>query len=270
MILRSALKVAAFLGEALLESVYPESCVLCGEQPHRVSWTDRGEGGLGLRSCDKPHLCRGCLLGLTAEAPLFQEREIDAGIGLLHVAGAPTTADLTAVVGAWKYHGLRGLAWPLAEIMNTALDEAIAGGMNPGTLVPVPLHGRRRRTRGFNQAAQLAFLASRRHNLQFGEDLAKRAVNTGQQARLTTLESRRANLEGSFRVVTPDPRRDRRLTLVDDLVTSGATTGELARTLRRAGWEVELVLAVGMSRQPSGGADPEPAGVQVDTARPPS
>lgn len=200
----------------------------------------------GLRALDVPHLCLSCrdkLAGTPAQA-------VPAAAGLPVLAARATGPDLVQVVAAWKYHGVRGLAWPLTELLQPAarqLEELCAG---TPVLVPVPLHRRRRRERGFNQAALLAHLTAGRLGWTCAE-LLQRVRATDQQARLTGDEARRRNLEGCCRAVrpavdaVPGP-----LVLIDDIVTSGATLGEAARALAAVGRPPVAALALGLRGGP--------------------
>lgn len=258
--------LAGLLFSSVIDTVYPESCLLCGALPHLVSWCATGPRVPGLRPFDRPHLCARCLKRLAAAGPVVWDPGPGEEPGPVHVAACPTTGELTTLVGAWKYHGVRGMAWPLAALLTGALASACRRGMVPGVLVPVPLHGRRRRSRGFNQAAVLARLAGRTLGLRVDETVARRVRATGQQARLQGAPERLANMAGVFAAEPPAAGAPRRLTLVDDVVTSGATTGELARVLGQAGWEVGLVAALGLAHREGAGPDDDPAaGVPVDT-----
>jgi len=132
-------------------------------------------------------------------------------------------------------------------------------------LVPVALHRRRRRIRGFNQAEILARLVARGTEAKVRTDILVRHRNTGQQAKITTSEQRRGNLAAAFRSTSPadpDPGAgagSRRVVLVDDLVTSGCTALAAAQSLGWAGWNVQGVLALGLA------ANLEIRGPQVDT-----
>ena len=251
---------AAWMLDAILDTIYPELCSLCGASPLQVPWSDQGPSARGLRSWDRPHLCQSCLSGWQLRGPLVQDRMLTDGSILRYIGAVPTTADLTRVIGVWKYHGVRGLAWPLAGLVSTASS----GFRLTGTLVPVPLHRRRRRERGFNQAALLSDLLGRYLGIPVAGDLAARVRNTGQQARLTSLEDRHANMTGTFAVKSAPQGPRPRLILVDDVVTSGATTGELALAFNRNGWQVSLVLTVGIGRDPGNKA--RPVRLPVDTA----
>ncbi len=103
-------------------------------------------------------------------------------------------------------------------------------------LVPVPLHWRRNWARRFNQSAVLAAAVSRASGVPIAVGALKRVKATAQQVGLTRPQ-RAANIQGAFRV--PPERKaaviGRRLIVVDDVLTSGATVEGCARALLRAG-----------------------------------
>ena len=103
-------------------------------------------------------------------------------------------------------------------------------------LVPVPLHWRRRWARRFNQSAMLAAAVSAESGVPVDADALRRMKATAQQVGLSRSE-RAANVQGAFRV-PPEGKTavvGRRLILVDDVLTSGATVEGCARALLRAG-----------------------------------
>jgi ComF family protein len=114
--------------------------------------------------------------------------------------------------------------------------------LNPSALVPVPLHSRRAYFRGFNQAELLASELAEILDLDVRCDLAYRKKHRGVQSRISGTK-RFDNVRGVFESFSSDDQCTK-LLLVDDVVTSGATVGELAQTLRRAGHEVVGVLAI--------------------------
>lgn len=246
---------------ALVELLLPEECAACGITAGHSRWELPGARVPGLRPWDRPHLCATCAAGLFAE-PCVRVLDADGAEPLPVVAAAPTSARLTRVVGAWKYHGVRGLAWPLASALVMAARLELAARL-PGCLatstvdelVAVPLHRRRQRARGFNQAQLLADLAAPLLGLTADRRTLVRARPTEQQARLADAAARQRNLEGAF-VACPPAVPGSRALLVDDLVTAGATVRAAARALREAGWEVAGVLAVGLAlaRADDGGA----------------
>ena len=100
-------------------------------------------------------------------------------------------------------------------------------------LVPVPLHWRRRWERGFNQAEVLARAVGRRHGLPVLRRALVRVRPTPLQQ--GDVEARRRNVREAFAVRAPGVVRDRRLLLVDDVFTTGATCNACARVLLDAG-----------------------------------
>jgi ComF family protein len=150
-------------------------------------------------------------------------------------ARASVRYDETArtMVQAFKYGDRLDLAPAMGHWMATAGRELLG---DANALVPVPLHWRRLWSRRFNQAATLAQTVSRISGVPVAHDLLKRMRATRQQVGLTQAERAR-NVQGAFRV----PRearpqvRGKRLLLVDDVLTSGATLDTCARILLRAG-----------------------------------
>lgn len=114
---------------------------------------------------------------------------------------------------------------------------------DPDLILPVPLHFRRLRERGFNQALMLAqnFFPNRRHDIS--AYILERYRSTPPQAGLNGLE-RRKNIKNAFRVRTPEKITGCRILLVDDVYTTGATVDECARILMKAGAREVQVLTL--------------------------
>jgi ComF family protein len=143
---------------------------------------------------------------------------------------------------AFKFRGRRGLAAPLGDL----LVDGIAGGLPlglPDLLVPVPLHPRRARERGFNQALLLARRVGRAWGRPVRDDVLLRAVPTMSQTALAA-SARRANVRGAFRLRRSEAIAGRHVAVVDDILTTGATVSECARCLEAGGAAVVGVLAV--------------------------
>jgi len=122
------------------------------------------------------------------------------------------------LVHALKYGARPGLAAALAERLAAALPASPA----PDLVTAVPLHPARRRERGYNQAWLLAERLAARAGVPAVEGVLVRERATRAQARLDP-GARRRNLAGAFRVVEPQRYRGRRVLVVDDVVTTGAT-----------------------------------------------
>ena len=137
---------------------------------------------------------------------------------LVHALKYGDRLDLAPMMGRWLSHAGREL-----------LDEADA-------LVPVPLHWRRRWARRFNQSAMLAAAVSAASGVPIAAGALKRVKFTAQQVGLSRAE-RATNVQGAFRVPAEGKPEvvGRRLLLVDDVLTSGATAEGCAKALLRAG-----------------------------------
>lgn len=144
------------------------------------------------------------------------------------------------LIRAFKYGGVYRLAPYLARHMS---DLMISQALEPpDALIPVPMHPRRQRQRGYNHALLLAQALSQQQDLPLLSDRLARVKNTRQQAKLSGAQ-RRTALEGAFEA------RDvagKRLLLVDDVLTTGATACQCTRALLRAGArDVRLIALAG-------------------------
>jgi ComF family protein len=137
------------------------------------------------------------------------------------------------LVAAFKFHAALDLAPALAELMLSARDAARA---RPAWLLPVPLSARRLRERGYNQAWELARRLAPRLGAPADAHLLLRIRDTPHQLALPP-GRRAANVAGAFAVepLRAAEVRGRHATVVDDVMTTGATAAEIARVLRAAG-----------------------------------
>ena len=140
----------------------------------------------------------------------------------------------------------------LAELWILALREALRTGhlaSLPDAIVPVPLHSARLRERGYNQALELAKPLAREFGIALLPDLLRRTRSTAAQANLDAV-SRRKNLRRAFvaDAALLSPRAPAHVALLDDVMTTGTTLRECARTLKRAG--VERVEVWALARAP--------------------
>jgi ComF family protein len=132
---------------------------------------------------------------------------------------------------------------PLARLMVPGLEDVRLAGA-PWLLVPVPLHPRKKRERRYNQSAELARTLARLTGLRWCDAL-RRIRYTDSQAGLDR-EGRLKNLKGAFVVNARATERitGREILLIDDVLTTGATAHECARTLCHAGAARVAVLTV--------------------------
>ncbi len=195
--------------ERLPSALLPDICLLC----------DRPAGPL-------PNLCGGCLRALPQRSRQRANR----------LVAFPYSAPISTLIHWMKFESNLCAALTLGTLLARAVAEGIAesGAPAPDAIVPVPLHRDRLRRRGFNQAQELAGPVSRHLGRPVLNRACERIRATQPQSGLDSREARRRNVAGAFRVRHPLAGY-RRIAIVDDVLTTGATTGELARTLRAAG-----------------------------------
>jgi len=224
----------------LLEFIYPAACLIC-EQPQTSKRTHL--------------LCEKCLDEI-ASCPLPDVEAIAGargGMSSNHLqavhAGWPFDAPMQAVIHAFKYRRRPSLSKVFGEMLaqrlqNDLVNEIQQAAPFEAILVPVPLHRRRGRERGFNQSILLAQALAEVWKMKILPRALERIRFTQQQATLTAPE-RQKNVEGAF---APSPKADLQrhtIFLVDDVFTTGATMNACAVALKSAGVArvVGLVLA---------------------------
>jgi ComF family protein len=149
------------------------------------------------------------------------------------------------ILHAFKYGGWPALAEPLGERL------ARVAAWPVGIVVPVPLAAARRRERGFNQSERLAAVVARRTGARLSPGALTRVRATRAQAKLTGVE-RAANVHAAFAVSGDAAPRlaGRHVTVVDDVLTTGATLNACADALFGAGVSGVSFLTVGRAHAP--------------------
>ena len=211
------------LPKLALDLLFPLTCLECRREgkllcPACVSDLPRLKTPY-CRICAEPNarsLCRWC----STIAPAFD--------GLR----APYLMEgaLREAVHALKYRGIRAAAPQLAEFLADFLKWHPIPGER---LVPVSLHPRRLRERGYNQSALLAKELSKLTGLPVNEGCLTRIKDSPPQARSASRQQRRENVSESFQC--KDDMTGRRLILVDDVATTGSTLSACASALKAAG-----------------------------------
>ncbi|HJX12646.1 MAG TPA: ComF family protein [Dehalococcoidales bacterium] len=142
-----------------------------------------------------------------------------------------------------KYRNLRALVPALARFLNDYLAE---NPLPAEVLVPVPLHPRRLRERGYNQSALLARELGKLTGLPVVERGFVRHRYVSPQARSADVNERRRNVAGAFAGTSPEGLEGRQVLLIDDVSTSGTTLNACAGVLKSAGaasvWGLTLAL----------------------------
>jgi len=239
--LAAATDTARRLVEPVLAVVFPAACPACARplaHPTRGPLCDACWDALprhrgGLCGCGLPLpaalvVCGRCRRG---------RQPFTSGLSL-----GPYEGPLRTVIHELKYRGKRRVAKRLAEaLLAEPGTDALLGTSD--LLVPVPLHPRRRRERGFNQAELLAEELGRRVGRPCAPAALVRRKDTAPQAGLSAA-ARRRNVAGAFAVRGQGQVAGRVIALVDDVLTTGATAQACARALLAAGAAEVRLLAV--------------------------
>ena len=208
----------------VLELVFPSRCVHCDAEGSLLCdmciGKARSLNGGFCRRCARhtrgPDLCHAC-----AESPPPLSRLI----AVYQFDGAIRDA-----IHALKYNDIRALGPLLGKLMS---DDPRIVRLVPDAIVPVPLHPRRERGRGYNQAAILARPIAEFLHAPVARDLLRRTVDNQPQVESRAGSARSRNVSGIFDA-SPDVH-GKQILLVDDVATTGSTLRECAGTLLKAG-----------------------------------
>lgn len=220
--------MSIFIGETInnwlkiKRHLFPATCLLCGA---------RSEKGSLCRGClaDLPYLpasrCPVCALpalsGNVCGACLSEPPEYHSTVAALSYS-----FPLDALIHALKYRANLALAVPLADL----LAQAASPRLRPDYLVPMPLYPARLRERGFNQALEIAKRVSKLTGIALLPNACRRIRDTPPQASMPWKERAR-NIRGAF--ACDANLSGRRIAVIDDVMTTGATMNELAKVLRK-------------------------------------
>ena len=206
----------------LLDLLYPPRCAGCGVV---------GQGDW----------CLDCHHRVMPYPPERARKTIinEDGARILVISAAPFGSPLREAIHAYKYEGGRNLDAPLAAYMSAAF---VASGETADLIIPVPIHKKRQRERGYNQSELMAKHISLAVNVPMRAQAMTRERHTSQQAKLSAAE-RKANVRDAFSA-EPSMLKNKRVLLVDDVFTTGATLMEAGRAALAAGASQALALTL--------------------------
>lgn len=224
--LRRLQNQAALAVNGALDLAFPPRCIGCG--------------GVGSYYCPRCQAAAGALYD--ADGPTLQGVELGLLDGL--TATASFDGTLRKAIHALKYDGLRRMAIPLGD----RLAETYGRRRWSATLlVPVPMHPQRLEMRGYNHAALLAERLAARTGIACAENVLIRTRDTAQQAHQSAHE-RQVNVAGAF-AADRVQILNKRIIIVDDVCTTGATLRSCATALKEAGAACVWALTVASAQR---------------------
>ena len=155
---------------------------------------------------------------------------------MLAAAGSYDNEALRALIHYFKYERFLAAEKPLSELIIKHLKLTKIAPLD-ALVIPIPLHAKRLRERGFNQSELIAKNIASHFGLKLETEILRRVINTAPQMAIKDHHERNKNIIGSFEV-PPNNKSlltNKTILLVDDVYTSGATMQEAGRILRRAG-----------------------------------
>lgn len=212
-----------YFGQTLL----PQSCLLCGADAGRQLLCAPCDADLPRLPAQR---CTVCALPIAIGArcgQCLQRPPRFDGVAAVFAYRFP----VDALIHAYKYGGRLALA----RILGEALAQAVAHDVD--AIIPMPLAPGKLAERGFNQALEIARVVAARTGIPLLPYACRKVVETPSQAALPW-DQRAKNVRRAF--VCDADLRGKRIAVVDDVLTTGATLNELARVLRKAG-AVEVV-----------------------------
>jgi ComF family protein len=242
--------------DSLLNLLYPESCLACAAPVSRAR--ERG-------------VCRGCwskLLQLRVSGPVcpacgipypgFADVPLEAHLCVKCMLTLPPFSGARAfgyygsvlrrIIQALKFDGRRDLAVILAPLLASTFLE-LWSPADFDLVVPIPLHPRRERERGYNQAKLLAMPLGRIVGVPVNARALRRHRNTSPQVGLSDSD-RAHNVKHAFGCARPALVRGRRILLIDDVMTTGSTMASACEALLEAG--AQRVSALTLARVAAG------------------
>ncbi len=224
---------------SFIDLLFPPQCGGC-RRPGTL-WCETCRAGVTLV---RPPLCEKCGQPNVASRLCVNCRTSSLQIEFIRSA-AVFEGSLRQAIHRFKYARLASLAEPLGQLLADGWE---AHAFQADWLVPVPLHPARERERGYNQAALLARQLARHSGVPLLEHALQRTRATAVQMELNAAE-RQLNVAGAF--ACAEPRiKSKRVVVIDDVCTTGATVEACAEALLKAG--AASVMGLTLARTPYG------------------
>ncbi len=229
--------------EAAVSLLYPRRCPICDGIVRR-------QEGIIHTDCKKKVRTAGKITCMKCGKPLRSEQDeycedcrktkhvFDRGYSVFRYR------SISGSIYRFKYSGRREYARYYGEVTRDTLGEVIKD-IGPDAIIPIPMYGPKKRTRGYNQAEILAEAIGKECGIPVRSDVIKRVKNTVPM-KLLDSRRRRSNLKKAFNISGNDVKF-KCIILVDDIYTTGSTIDAVSKEFRRIGVEkiFFITLAIG-------------------------
>jgi ComF family protein len=233
--------------DSVLALIYPQRCAACGGS------VDSRHDGVACSGCwdatrifnEDDTLCWKC--GVLSTAAVSEEKQRTVRCGRCDADSFTSARACGLYEGALRASILALKREPKVtrRLLKTLRQTQQRAPLTEADLiVPVPLHAARERERGFNQAVVLAREIARATKLPIDEYSLFRRVHTERHRAGMDARARRDSVDGAFEVRRPETIAGRRVLLIDDVFTTGATVSECAAVLKSAGAADVYVLTI--------------------------
>ncbi len=180
--------------------------------------------------------CKVCALPMNSDVKsslcgqcISQVSYVDYAINLFHYA---TPVDY--LISKMKFQQQLSVAAVLADLLKTHIESSKLEHGLPDALIAMPLYKKRLANRGFNQSLEIVKPLVKSQNIPILLNTIERSKDTTAQTKLSK-QARKKNVSGCFSLL--EKPVESHIVIVDDVVTTGATTNELAKLLKKSGVE---------------------------------
>lgn len=236
-------KILKYLGEGGISLFFPSHCRICRKKLEGLNFT-----GICFLCWEKVrwregNFCPRCgiLLSPSVEEILCLECKRGKKYFEKLFSPFPYEGVMKEAILLFKYHKKGGIITKFRELTLKYLS------LHPpppfDLIIPVPLHRRKRRERGFNQAELIGNIIGKALSIPLEKKVLKRVKDTPTQTGLS-LKEREKNVKGAFKVVKKKRIKGKKVLLVDDVYTTGSTVKEVSLVLKKAGVRVIYVFTL--------------------------
>lgn len=228
----------------LLDALFPPICLNCQKTLDKSNINEQNkficDKCLSLIQINNTLFCPICRARLPENKKICH---LDSKY-LLAPAGNYDNEILKNLIHYFKYKNFKNLSPLLGELILSYIKNSRFQILDSKFLiVPIPLHKKRERMRGFNQSKLLANYIAKKLNLE-SIDVLERIKNNKPQAYLKDSEERIKNMSGCFQIKNSNSVNSKNILLIDDVFTSGATINEAVKILKENGAKKIIALVI--------------------------